>query len=687
MYAKLAKLRRMTPREIKQRLAHKLHASKERKAWRTGSREWANQPLDFARVLSRAETLCPGLAQDWAEHDAAFTSNQDPCHFVLLGHEFDLSGEIDWHTDPRSGYGWPRKFYADLKLYNLENGADIKYPWELSRHQFFLHLLHQKDAPDLESAGVHVCQIWEDWIDQNPLYEGVNWTSGLEVAMRAISWVFTLSKIGHTKATKARLDKIVKSLADHAHYLTHHFSYYSSPYNHLIGESSALYMLSEILAEHQHALAWKSQARKALVTYGPQQFYEDGFCVEQAMSYHYYTLGFLTLALIAARRFSQPIEEIEPVVHNAFQTGLSFRRPNGRWPYVGDLDSARALPVHGTDLWNFDGLNHAAALLFEDPSLAAQGDEPGEELKALFGHDGVRTWTSLRSETSHCSPKLKVLEDSGYVLASDEKDWMLFDAGPIAKGLFPDATPSTAHGHADTLQLLYFSGDDQVLEDSGIPFYNGDPEWIRHFRSQAAHNTVEISGAELVRSEGRLAWSREVARPLITADLSNDVWMCSGTLEWPEVTHQRCILGKPGTGIWVADLLKTDTPRACSWYWQLPSGANENNDSTATLAQWGAIVIERWSSSPSASTIFDLAESMRPEAWRCPGYGLQEPGTRLQIQQEVEGIHLSLTFIGKCHREELSVAINGLVAGPEMAPERLLTSWTHGDCNWQTFVH
>ena len=687
MRSKLAKLRRMSPREIGQRLGHKLHESRERRSWRSGRRDWANHPLDLNGVLDRSAALCPGLTQDWEGGLGAFKSRQDPSRYLLLGEEFDLSKEIGWHSDPRLGYSWPRKFYADLKLYSFDNGADIKYPWELSRHQFFLHLLCQDERQDPEISAAHICDIWMDWIDNNPIYEGVNWTSGLEVAMRAISWIVTLSKIGRTAATQARLEKIVKSLADHAHYLAHHFSYYSSPFNHLTGESSALYMLSEILAEHPQAASWRAQSRKTLVSYGPRQFYEDGFCVEQAMSYHYYTLGFLTLALLVARRLSEAIDEIEPVVHKAFRTGLSFRRPNGRWPYIGDLDSARALPVWGQDFWNFDGLSHCASLLFEDSSLAKYGDAPGEELKVFFGQEGVRSWNSLREDPAPNDPKLVVLRDSGYVLASDDKDWMLFDAGPIAQGLFPDATPSTAHGHADTLQVLYFADGNQVLEDSGIPFYNGDPEWIRYFRSQAAHNTVEIEGAELVRSEGRLAWSREVARPQLTADLSSNTWLCGGTLEWPGVTHQRFVFGKPGTGLWVADYIQTITSRRSSWYWQLPRDAVASEDSESTiLAQWGSFVIESWSRSVPSRTAFDSPEPAQPDAWCCPGYGQQEEGTRLTIEHEVEGDHLTLTFIGRKHRDELAVALQGLVAGPEVNPDDSST-WTHGDCIWQSNKH
>jgi hypothetical protein len=53
--------------------------------------------------------------------------------WTLLGHQFDLSGDVDWHKDPRSQYRWPAVFYSDLPLYELPAGVDVKYVWELGR--------------------------------------------------------------------------------------------------------------------------------------------------------------------------------------------------------------------------------------------------------------------------------------------------------------------------------------------------------------------------------------------------------------------------------------------------------------------------------------------------------------------------------------------------------------------------
>ena len=143
-------------------------------------------------------------------------------------------------------------------------------------------------------------------------------------------------------------------------------------------------------------------------------------------------------------------------------------------------------------------------------------------------------------------------------MATDGNDWLLFDAGPIADGLHADATPSTAHGHLDTLQVLYFAGGRDMLIDPGMPNYFGDREWVRHFRSAAAHNTIEIEGVSLAKDVGRLEWSLVANRPRLQANFNDDARLASGrvvldaqgTVWSSRVVLERNLLCLPGRGLW-----------------------------------------------------------------------------------------------------------------------------------------
>ena len=68
---------------------------------------------------------------------------------------------------------------------------------------------------------------------------------------------------------------------------------------------------------------------------------------------------------------TSPVDpSIQPLLlHKAYRAGMAFRPPNGRWPAIGDVDSARSIPVHHDDFWKFDSLCSVGAVLFDDPLL------------------------------------------------------------------------------------------------------------------------------------------------------------------------------------------------------------------------------------------------------------------------------------------------------------------------------
>ncbi|MCP4885887.1 MAG: hypothetical protein GY904_04660, partial [Planctomycetaceae bacterium] len=398
---------------------------------------------------------------------------------------------------------------------------------------------------------------------------------------------------------------------------------------------------------------WMEKARHVLLSEGPAQFYDDHFCVEQAVGYHYYTLGFLSLSWCAAKELGNPLKELSPIIHEGYRTGMRFRRPNGTWPAIGDLDSARSIPVHPTNFWSFDSMHNLAAAMFNDPDLKISADGGTEELYWMLGSAGMKNWQAL---SSTYSPKREcLLPDSGYAIASDGHDWMLMDAGPISAGLFPDATPSTAHGHADTLQVLYQLGGADLLDDAGMPYYGGEQDWINFFRDVGAHNTVQIENADLVRQAGRLAWSHEVARPELEADFQQDLWLAWGRLKWPGVTHERSVCCLPGQGLWIADWIESDRPRTADWFWQLPVDCEIEHDEVRMLD--GQYSLNRRSSNAKSTMDLSTADKTDPTGWRCHAYGDSFPATRLKVSETVNGKLIVLTSLGSAGRPKLGYQV------------------------------
>ena len=114
----------------------------------------------------------------------------------IAGCTYELN---DWHTDFKSGFQWnPKTFYRDIAYANKE-GVDVKIPWELSRFQY-LNLLGQAYilTKNKEFANEFSSQI-VDWIECNPFGFGVNWSSTMDVAIRAVNWLVSMEYFSEEK--------------------------------------------------------------------------------------------------------------------------------------------------------------------------------------------------------------------------------------------------------------------------------------------------------------------------------------------------------------------------------------------------------------------------------------------------------------------------------------------------------
>ena len=102
-----------------------------------------------------------------------------------------LGDNIDWHRDPISGFQWPRRFCADYDLVHAPP-ADVKIIHELNRCQHLPRLAKAFFLTGEEIYAQEAVSQLECWIMQNPKWDGVNWQSSLELAIRCISWLWTI---------------------------------------------------------------------------------------------------------------------------------------------------------------------------------------------------------------------------------------------------------------------------------------------------------------------------------------------------------------------------------------------------------------------------------------------------------------------------------------------------------------
>lgn len=675
MISRLKKLRKMPAAEVVGRIAEVAHSWGDRCRYglrRPGAQNSVSKGA-AADLAHRAASLLPGhlrselkrleqhplgFCSDWAKEAGVRADRFLKDHWTLLGRRVDLRGAVNWHRDPGGDYEWPRRFYGAVDLLQTSERQDVKFVWELNRHQFLVELSRAWLLTGSEPAARRARELLLDWIRNNPLYEGVNWTSALEAAMRGINWMWTLAALSDWPGWEpGDLQTIAGALCDHAETLLGHLSFFSSPYNHLVGEATGLVVLGtwlEGIAER--APVWRQRGIEVLRDHTRRQFYADGLCVEQAMGYHYYTLGFLTQAVMMAEHAGAPFPELAPVLHSAWRAGAALRQPDGNWPALGDVDSARSIPVYPDNYWDFRGLCSLGAVLHADSDVAAAAERPGQELYWMLGTPGVARFDRLPKKSR---PLRTILPDSGYAVASSsaEKtaDWVLFDCGPVGDGVHPDDTPSTAHGHADFLQVLLVQDGKPLVIDPGMPSYFGPRLWERHFRSSAAHNSIEVDGLPMARPAGRLAWSNVRQPQGLTAVLEEQIWWFRGAIRvTADVVVTRELLGLPDVGLWIADRIDGARGRDCRWYWQyataqepvLRSGIDGSSvwnlgDRIQSFGVAGS------AQGRPAAIEFIHGDEANPAGWTSRGYGERTQSCRASIKVEAGDTLLSLTYIGR----------------------------------------
>src|SRR6266404_1845537 len=125
------------------------------------------------------------------------TAEQVLAHrFPLLGLEIDTGPEIRWRRDYQSGRETPAVYFRRIPYLNAERAGDHKIIWELNRHQ---HLVLLAQAHVLTGRVEFLDEIGrelESWWEANPFQCGINWASALEVAFRALSWIWIDHLVG-----------------------------------------------------------------------------------------------------------------------------------------------------------------------------------------------------------------------------------------------------------------------------------------------------------------------------------------------------------------------------------------------------------------------------------------------------------------------------------------------------------
>lgn len=610
------------------------------------------RPRFFAGVEHRDQmhaALVDRHAAEWQStcEEAARARNRT---VSLFGTAFDLGTHVGWQRDPQSNRQWPAGWHATIPLGGAGTPGDIKYVWELNRHQFLIALAKRHWVTQDAADAAEVLTLVRDWIATNPYGCGVNWTNPLEPAYRSLSWLWSYYLCFDALDDETHALWLA-AFHDHARFLHRHLELYASPFNHLIGEAAALYVLGVLFPEFRDAAAWRRRGRQVLESRLGEQFYRDGGSVEQATCYHHATLGFYLVAALLGRANG---DELAPAVWAAIERAIEFSmhlvQPDGRLPAIGDNDDANPLTLTRRSVWDFRVFQALGAVLFDRPDFKYVARGFPVDALWLLGPQADDRFAAIPQRPPDDTSK--ALRESGYFVLrsdwSDKGDYACVDCGEQAGGLRQDAIPSAAHGHADCLSLTVFLRGQPVLVDAGYYTYNGDEAWERFFRETAAHNTARIDGRDQARHLAKMAWSH-VPRARLEG------WMSDGTQAWVRgshdgyargqggVVHRRTVWLRPGGYVLLYDEFLGEGEHDVELNFQLTPIPIQAVERQALRTVTGPGVW--WSGSQPVRASLVEGGAGAGDGWIAPALGARVPAPRLTLSSRIRRGHEGLLTI------------------------------------------
>ena len=286
----------------------------------------------------------------------------------ICAHNFDLlgsekrnvdtqPGKIDWHRDFKSGDRWnPQVFYTDTAIIK-GNGSDIKVPWELSRFQHLPTLGKAYWLAGNEKYAREFVDEIEDWIESNPPMYGVNWTTTMGIAIRAVNWIWGYYFFKDSQEVSDEfLVKFLKSIFIHGRHIRSNLErslLRGINNNHYLSDIVGLVYLGVMFPEFKEARKWREFGIKELVNAMKKQVYLDGVNYDGSMSYHrLVTELFLSATLLCLKNGINLPQWYMNRLEKMIDFIMYYTKPDGTTPQIGDNDDGGLHIIANYGNWN-----------------------------------------------------------------------------------------------------------------------------------------------------------------------------------------------------------------------------------------------------------------------------------------------------------------------------------------------
>jgi len=466
-------------------------------------------------------------------------------HWHVLGVTRHDMVAPDWFLDPLTGTRAPQGGYCfSINHRDEKVTGNVKQVWELSRHHHLTVLAGAYALTGDRRYAERVKSHLQSWWEENPFLSGIHWTSGIELGIRLISWVWIRRLLDGWDEVQALFDQ--NQLAHqqiwwHQTYLSGFRSRGSSANNHVVAEAAGQFVAALAFPWFERSTAWAEESASLLQQEIANNTFPSGVNRELAFDYHGLVAELGLIAAIEGDLGGRPLPDATwRILGQMLDVAAACLDCDRQAPRQGDSDEGRALVVASPESNRWEALLALGKALFSAPEWwpPVQSGAASTLLSSLaqrrgdFKRPAVRPW--------HFSDAGLTIFRSG--TADGPEIWCRCDSGP--HGFLSIA----AHAHADALSIEVRHDGTDVLSDPGTYCYASDPLFRHYFRSTIGHNTLEVLGRDQSTSGGPTMWTSHAVSQLMSLESSADGdegrWVAEHygyrRLD-PPVTHRRTV--------------------------------------------------------------------------------------------------------------------------------------------------
>lgn len=430
--------------------------------------------------------------------------NIDSNNFMISSDNNDekikIFNEYNSYVDVKNKLNADKIFWRSAKLSKY---SDVKIVWEYNRLQFLIPTAIKYIKTKQIDYKNNIIEIIDKWEKCNEYEYSINWNSNLEVAIRSISISLTLMILDDENLNK-RYTHLLYLHAKHI-YNEIDYSICCIPNNHVIGEATALLLLSKIIDTKENK-KWYQKSIKILEK-KLNIIDEDGVSKENSFSYQWFVtkMYILSLCFITDKNLFN-------LINNKIIKSLNILK------YIY-IDENTYLNYGDND----DGYLYSIYMKYNIIR------DIKEYYKLFYKNE-------ISNETSLYTTLLKKFNPNNQIIIANEKDnnYIATKKIFIYKNnnnlLFFNAKNIEGHAHNDSLSINLIIDGKEILLDSGTFSYNLSKEERSYYRNRGSHTTIQLDRKNAI-AIGTFRWINNAECYIDQVEENNDYIKVIGVLK------------------------------------------------------------------------------------------------------------------------------------------------------------